>query len=520
MIFEPTEEQEAIFAATRASRESLIIDAYAGVGKSTTLELAAPGVRVPALALAFNRSIRDELAKRFPPNFSIMSMNGLGMKALARAHRGPSLRLDEKKLGKVVTSVAKEHKLKLEEEEWVAVRALTSRAMLSGIVPGNGGATPLSEDSEENWAELVEELFLPEDQVPKVLELAKLSLIENNRLVREEGLISFDDQVYYSTCVSGNFPLFPVLFVDEAQDLSGLNHAMLAKSLRPDGRIVAVGDKRQAIYSFRGAHSDSFGRIRALRGNWLTLPLATTFRCPRVVVKRQQEHAPGFRAAPTAPEGLFGLLRSGEVDGLEAGWGARDLFSRAPRDGASIAILCRHNAPLLEIGFKLLRQRVSIRMLGRDIGQGLAALSKKIFPEGASAEQMLGALAEWELTEISKATLMGQEEKIDGIVDKAESIRAVLGFAEVSDREGLQRALKALFSRESGAITLSSIHRAKGLEWDLVVHLDPWRVPSRRAREAARLGNSRELTQELNLRYVAETRTRHTLLHAELKEFE
>ena len=69
-------------------------------------------------------------------------------------------------------------------------------------------------------------------------------------------------------------------------------------------------------------------------------------------------------------------------------------------------------------------------------------------------------------------------------------------------------------------LVLSTIHSAKGLEWDLVLHLDPWRVPSKYARKAAALGDATALAQEWNLKYVCETRTRHTLIEADLADFQ
>ena len=59
-----------------------------------------------------------------------------------------------------------------------------------------------------------------------------------------------------------------------------------------------------------------------------------------------------------------------------------------------------------------------------------------------------------------------------------------------------------------GAVQLLSGHKAKGLEWDTVYHLDPFRVPT----PYAKAGEA--LEQELNVRYVIETRAKHgALLH-------
>lgn len=509
--FTQTPEQIAIVEATRRSGASLMIDAYAGVGKTTTLELAAPGIKVPALALAFNKSIKDELAKRFPSNFKVQSMNGLGYGALTRALPGVSWRLDDRKIGKIVSETAKAWRVDLGEDGWGQVRAIVRKAQLAGIVPGDAGESPLRADTDASWLAIGEELWLSEEDGPTLINLARAVLTRSNEEVRV-GNIDFDDQVYYSVCVEGRFPQFPVLMIDEAQDLSPLMHAMLSKSVRPDGRLIAVGDARQAIYSFRGADSDSLGKIRALRSEWLELPLATTFRCPKLIVRRQAEHAPGFRAAESAPEGAFAKLV--ERDSLE-GWGWEKVLAAAGQ--GSIAVLCRNNAPLIKLALRLIRQRVAVQMSGRDIGQGLIALSKKLFREdGMDVSRMTGVLDDWETTETSKALLMGQDEKVAGVTDRAESLRAVMSLGEVSDAGGLRRAIASLFAKDSGRVTLSTIHRAKGLEWDCVVHLDPWRVPSKWAKESQ---DPRVLGQEKNLIYVAETRTKSTLLHASLEEF-
>jgi len=522
MITSPTEEQQAIWAATRAP-DSLMISAYAGTGKTSTLEYIAPQIKVPGLALAFTKSIKEELGKRFPGNFSVQTMNGLGYASLRRALPMVNFQLDDKKLGKLISHVLKENKVEASSEQWDGLRRLVSLAMLAGIVPGDAGANPLTPDTPDDWWAIAEDGGFLRDDFLFLFPLARETLEANNKLVRS-GQVSFDDMVYYSTCIEPKgFPKFPVLLVDEAQDLSPLNHAMLQAAMRPDGRLIAVGDAKQAIYAFRGADSDSIGKIRALRGDWITLPLATTFRCPRLVVERQQSHAPGFKAWSGVKPGLFHKFRStwdeegGELSGGD--WNFRDLEARLPSPEASLAVLCRNNGPLLGLAFKLIRQRISVTMLGRDSGQDLRALARKLFSPDDNQERMLSILADWEMSETSLAVANGKEEKVNGISDRADCLRAVLSFAEVQDLKSLVAALRDLFSRETGRVTLSSIHKAKGLEWDLVLHLDPWRIPSKWAKEAARKGNTRQLEQEKNLRYVCETRTRNVLLEADFKEF-
>jgi DNA helicase II / ATP-dependent DNA helicase PcrA len=520
----PTDEQREVVEAAGRGQESLMVEAYAGSAKTTTLVMAGERIKVPALALAFNKSIAAELGKRFPSNFTVKTMNGLGFGALTRGlPQVTKWDIEPKKLGRLVTQIAKERKYEINEDQWDAVRRLVTAAQLAGVLPGQSDG--LVADSPELWEALAEDCWISQGDLDDWAgELAYATLVKNNQMVLQ-GKISFDDQVYFPVVTGMKFPLFPVMLVDEAQDLSQLNHAMVRAAMRPGGRLIVVGDSRQAIYGFRGANGDSMRSMRGLKPEWNTLPLTMTFRCPRVVVGRQQQHAPGFRAWEGCQPGRFARFEFHEdlptPDEFEQnGWSGRDLFRFAPSDRATIAVLCRNNSPLMSLAFKLLRSGIGVVMTGRDIGKGLVALSRKIEPDDrASPVTFATRLRDWQETEESLARANGHEEKLASITDRAQCLRAVLDSAGVRDAGELRGALEKLFARDFGRVTLSTIHRAKGMEWDLVLHLDPWRLPSKQARRMALAGDDRALKQEYNLKYVAETRTRNVLLEANLEDF-
>ncbi len=518
----PTEEQQAVIQAV-AGKDSVMVDALAGCTKSTTLEMAAPQVKVPAMALAFNKKIATELKAKMPPNFDTKTFNGLGFGAAQRAvPAAPKPQLDDRKLGKLVSEIAKERKVELSSEQWDELRRLVSGVMQAGITPGDRGR-PLTADTVEEWWEVADGLWITQDSFEFLYDMAREVLIRGIDLVEKKAIYSFDDQIYYSACIAGAFPKFPVIFVDEAQDLSPLNHAMLAQCTREDGRLVVVGDPKQAIYGFRGADTRSMSKIRRLRpaDSWQDRGLLTTFRCPKLVVARQQRHAPGYKAWHTNPEGRVALLRPGgeSTFKLEEGWTWETIRGLYPHPQASVGILCRNNAPLLSMAFRLIRQQVGVVMLGRDIGKGLITLSRKLLPEdGTPRDLCRGVIEDWIVTETSLAVANGKPEKVSGITDKGECLLAVLesGCADAGE---LRAMLTKLFSREAGQVQLGSIHRWKGLEADLILHLDPWRIPSKFAKTAAEAGDLRQMEQEWNLRYVGETRTKHTFVTANLEDF-
>lgn len=520
----PTAEQEAIRLAVRETKDSLMIPALAGTGKTTTLTLVAKEIKVPGLALAFNTHIKKELEKRFPPNFSVQTMNGLGFGSLRRAM--PQIlnwTVEDKKLGKIVNEVAKDWGVELSQDDWDCLRQIAFQAMANGIVPGDEGDRPIVPDTPEVWQDLALDQLVDKDSLSLMADFAREIVKRNNELVRQ-GKISFFDQIYYSVCVQGKFPLFPVLMVDEAQDLDPLQHRMLELACRPDGRLIVCGDPKQAIYAFRGADSESMAKIKRLRTKWIELPLTLTFRCPKAVVERQLWHAPQYRAHKSNPQGQFLKLpvippEASPESFTELMWTWEEFEKLRPARGEA-AILCRNNAPLLSLAFQLLRQRVPCRMLGRDIGKGLVALSRKITPKDeVPADQHRQAIDEWQEQEEALLRANGKEEKIAGIVDRCECLRAVLDQGVARTAGELRREVTALFARETGRVTLSSIHKSKGLEWDLVMLLDPWRIPSKWALREAEAGNDAQLRQEHNLKYVAETRSKQILVHANAKEF-
>jgi DNA helicase-2/ATP-dependent DNA helicase PcrA len=500
--FSPTPEQLSILSAIKGSEASLMISAYAGTGKTTTLVMIAEALPpVPSLALAFNTKIKSELESRFPSHFTVKTLNGLGHSAWTK-FLGHQPKLDERKLGKIVSQKLKAAGV-TEADAWDIVRQLVSHAMHAGLVPNYFPIkTGFISDTPQNWQGIAEDAFLDVDE--ELILIAREALIES---VKQglNGIISFDDQIYLPTLFGGQFQKFSVVMVDEAQDLSPLQHEMIRKTA--SGRLIVVGDPRQAIYRFRGADSRSMERLRGLRQDWSDLTLSLTFRCPKAIVARQQEHAPGYAAAQANAEGT--IL---DLMGSEAPW----TWESIPQ--GEVAVLCRNNAPLLSLALKLLTRHIPCVMLGRDIGKGLIQLAKKILPDPAipaiPARELVNS---WLESERSLAIANDKSHKIEGLTDRAECLLAVLEHCSTAGE--LQEKLSELFAREHGKVTLSSIHRAKGLEWPIVIHLDPWRIPSKHARKAAQAGHTEELTQEYNLRYVAETRTKHTLVLANMADF-
>jgi DNA helicase-2/ATP-dependent DNA helicase PcrA len=300
-------------------------------------------------------------------------------------------------------------------------------------------------------------------------------------------------------------PRYDLVFVDERQDMTFTQLEIALGVGR--GRIVLVGDVNQAIYGFRGADMNAAVRLREqLKAKVMTL--STTYRCPRAVVETAQRLVPAYQSAPGAPEGSVERVASVE----------KMLEQVGPND----YVLSRTNAPLAGVAMALIRAQKKVRIQGKDIGAGLKALVGKVATGRAAASmpEFLERLLRWEEREALRAQKAGKDAAVEGIRDKAETIRVVADGA-TGVRE-LQARLDHLFDddRNGGCIVCSSVHKAKGLEAARVFVLRFTLYPKLPKDVAERMTDgqmARRLQEERNIEYVAITRAMQTLVWVEAK---
>lgn len=487
---EPTAEQAAIIARAAGGNENLLINALAGAAKTTTLVMLARALPLqPMLCIAFNKRIAEEMHKRLPGHCESATVNSIGHRAWQKVV-GPRLRVQTDKSFNILKEAvgALKDRGSMKDLFPQTLRAITL-AKHNGYVPGDAPFKGLVEA--EDFYEVAADA-IGEDLSEVQMDLIDKVLMESIRQ-SYNGVIDYDDQIYMSTLAGGIFPEFPVVLVDEAQDLSLLNHALLKRLVRH--RIIAVGDPFQSIYAFRGAASDSMRRLQDAFGMH-ALGLSISFRCPRAIVMRARSRAPHMQWFNGAPEG--------EIISLER-WSQTDV-----PDGA--AIICRNNAPLFYMALRLIKSGRGVKLIGSDLGPGLVRLLKKVGKDGMSHEQLTKAIEDWEAEAKAKA----KASRHAAIADRADCLRVFADFG-TSFAEALRYA-EHLFST-SGPIQLLTGHKAKGLEWDTVFHLDPWRVPSKWAAKRAAEGDTGAMEQERNLEYVIITRAKSRLVEVTMEGF-
>lgn len=331
-------------------------------------------------------------------------------------------------------------------------------------------------------------------------------------------IVDFDDMILAP--LVHNLRVWPTdwVLIDEAQDTNSARRALAFKILKPKtGRLVAVGDDRQAIYGFTGANHNSLDIIRRELGSSV-LPLTITYRCPKAVVKEANRLVPDLVAHKTAPEGIVRSLQRTVPRPSENGEIVSDPWFTEERPTAADAVLCRNTRPLIEEAYRMLAAGLGCRIEGRDIGAGLVKLVtrwKRVETLGALADK----LEEYRDREIQKWKAKGREDRAQGVEDQVEALQVMIGaLLGKNPGAGLQDLvgwIEGMFGDTRPGeipkvVTLSTIHKAKGREWDRVYLLSRQEtLPSPWARK------DWQMRQEENLEYVALTRAKKELVYVD-----
>lgn len=469
-----SEYQKGVFNFIANETGNAVVVAVAGSGKSTTIEHGMKLVpeTVSTVFLAFNKSIADELKGR---GLNAKTFHSLCFSAVTK-HKN-CRNMDTMKTRKVVDLHLSGKEARIYSPFLCKLVGLAKQSGIGCLIP----------DVEQSWMDLViqHDLEVEDDEgdIGRGIELASEVLGYCNA----SNMLDFDDLLYIAVKDGLALPKFGFVFVDEAQDTNAIQRAVLRKIMGPRSRMVAVGDPAQAIYGFRGADSESLN-ILAREFNCKTLPLTVSYRCARRVVEYSRNWVSHIEANVGAPEGV--------VEELGQKW---DTSFFLPND----LIVCRTTKPLVSTMLKLMAARVPATVMGRDIGQGLVKLIRKI---GAPSLDILETgLEAWAARETEKAIARMEEGKVDAIADKVAAIISIIDSLEDSERTiaDLIRVIESMFDQaRANVVTLATIHKSKGLEAQRVFWLNRSQCPSKWAKQEW------QKAQERHLCYVAATRAK------------
>ena len=472
----PTSEQEAILSAVTSTTDNLMVEARAGCGKTSTLVLIAEALPRKAIhCLAFNRSIAHEMQERLPPNCTSTTINSLGYNAWRDKHPGTRFKIKDSKLYDLLSDelqTLEGTEQKFAYENFKALLSVLKESKTRGYLPAPHEKKSLL--SREEFFSSTEAILDP------ILHDLVDMILRQSLDAAGAGTLDFADQILLPALFGGIWPRPQVLLVDEAQDLSPLDHVIIS-ALIGKRRLIAVGDPYQAIYAFRGADEESMETLRQ-RFDMKTFYLTLTFRCSEAVVNAAKWRASDLRARPSAPEGL---VRS---PGL---WLGPELIP----DGAFI--LCRNNAPLFQMALRMLSQGLYPELKNNNILDTMIKELQRLGDPATPRATLLEAISKWVKRKKKSSRAWRTAD------DTAEAMR--LFARQAPNLRGALEAAETIRNTR-GRTFLMTGHRSKGLEAPHVLILD------------AHLCTADG--QDPNILYVMQTRAKETLTYIRTDSWE
>lgn len=513
--------QKDIFSFLEKGRGDGVVAANAGTGKTFTCVEGASRIKGSGIYLVFSKAMEQEAKfKLKDTTFDVKTTYSLGLQALRMDRNLRKAKIDNSKYYlflkdayKAMLDPSKKASLKrhgilptkdearyLKEAKGFpsSVKSLIDLARQDLIDPRNKGLETLR----GQLYGIIDHHLLDIDTDIENLAINVVVACLKKGIEKAPEVIDFTDMIYLPKILGLSPRKYSWVFIDEAQDLSKAQLDVALRARARGGRILAIGDEKQSIFGFCGSDSDSFQNIID-KLNAKVLPLSICYRCPTSHLDLARKIVPSIENSPSAEKGEIKNLSYAEgVSAVQEG----DL------------IICRVNAPLIKMCYRLIAQGISAAVRGRSIGDGLAAVVKKFYTpkqmnDALDIENLKERIEAWQKKEFQKITKAARtpehaEAKHQMIADKVDCLYAILGETESKTPQELVADIVALFDNEKPSVILSSVHRAKGLESERVMILEP-----------EKLGVGGKLPwqkqQEKNLHYVALTRAKKSLFFVE-----
>lgn len=521
-----------------------------------------------AIYLAFNTSIKDELVEKLSgTGIPARTTHSFGFSALTK-HFGGKVNVSTSKSGCVKSAfddlVCRENGLPTTKEgRWEARKTEENRmrgAVIELVGYVKNWAILPTRDYKGEWeftdqarAQIANLIVVYEIELPEGITAGQvidftirtiLANLPNSGAIRT---IDFDDMLWLPLVLNLKFEAYDLILTDESQDFNTCQHMMLERMVKvSNARAIVVGDPNQSLYGFRGADPRSFDRIADIlkaTGRKLTEPkLPINYRCDKSIIVQGQTWVPDLQGAMKATGtvediNFFPALDRVNNDDRDISLpdGENDALRSLPVSGktqVSFAFLCRINLPLIVTAYQLIGQKKRVTIIGRtQIGAPLIniiealcgtnpkdpaytdLISDEIDPITGNIIQqgLLNRLDNYYKIQAAKLAEEKYENKLEALQQNIECIQFIAENVKDNSVLSILNEINTLFADEPtpGVISLSTVHRAKGLEWDVVFILRPELLPHPSAKTLD------EKQQERNCCYVACTRARHRLYYIE-----
>jgi DNA helicase-2/ATP-dependent DNA helicase PcrA len=317
------------------SARNVMVVATAGSGKSTVLRTTAQvlpgGLTIGAFAL--NRSIAQELRGALPGDVQVSTFHAFGRR-LVEEHCPVQATFVEWKRLNIVKAILKE----AGAYSAGVAKSLLSLVRLSMVHIANSADAVLALAAEQEF------------EFPAGLDVVGAVRAVQDRALsdfRTRGHFDYDDMLYLPLKLGYGFESLDVALVDEAQDVSRLQHRLVRHVVGRRGRVIFVGDDRQTTHGCSGA--DKGGLTHA----------AEVFGAATGEVLRVTE------------EEVLPELRPGDL------------------------VICRMNAPMLSMATRLVQEGVPVEVLGHDLVKAMEGHVRRCFAYSFAPDEVEGRLHEY-----------------------------------------------------------------------------------------------------------------------------
>jgi DNA helicase-2/ATP-dependent DNA helicase PcrA len=311
--------------------------------------------------------------------------------------------------------------------------------------------------------------------------------------------------------------------VDEYQDISPLQHELLDLWLGDHQDLCVVGDPNQTIYSFTGATSEYLHNFANRYEAATLVSLTRNYRSTQEIVSFANKLTrDATDMSPLVSQGALGtapLIRSFESLADEANAIAKSISDRLEQgiSPAEIAVLYRVNGQAEPIEHALSALGIDYQVRGgeryfsrQDVQQALAAfrveaLSSPDAPSFEAVSKVLRSLGWTTTPPIEPGAAYERWEALNALMQILEEQVEELTLADFSKE--LEERVRSQHEPVKAAVTLATMHSAKGLEWDVVylAGLTDGYLPIGYAKTET------EIAEERRLFYVGVTRARKQL---------
>lgn len=247
----------------------------------------------------------------------------------------------------------------------------------------------------------IKNMMLNEEELQKLEEESDIRIAgiyrEYCRQMREQKLMDYDDQMLYAYNILRKDPgvlayfqnRYPYICVDEAQDTSKIQHAIIALLAAGTGNLFMVGDEDQSIYGFRAAYPEALLSFEKKHSGAKVLLMEENFRSNAKIVeaadkfiqKNTLRHEKHMRAAREAGADIreislksrkaqyVYLMKAAEecTTGMAGMSGSEEHRGRADASVTETAVLYRDNECAIPLIDLLERKNIPYRMRNADL---------------------------------------------------------------------------------------------------------------------------------------------------------